>query len=129
MSRIRWLTSLLGLAAATAASAADPSPSAPEQAVIVYFHYGSRDLQPLFALEDQLESAVAKAHVGEYDGHEIAIDGSDGHLYMYGPDADRLFEAVKPVLESSRFMKGAKVKKRYGPPKDGVREVEVTLAP
>jgi hypothetical protein len=46
---------------------------------------------------------------------------------MYGPDADRLFEAVRPVLESAGFMRGARVRLRYGPPEDGVREREVVL--
>jgi hypothetical protein len=101
----------------------------PEHAVIVYFNYGSTDLQPLFALEDKLEQAISAANAGEFDGNEVAVDGSDGYLYMYGPDADKLFEAVRPVLESSSFMKGAAVTKRYGPPEDGIREVVVRIAP
>jgi len=100
-----------------------------EHAVIVNFAYiGSTDLDPLFALETQLESAIAAARVGEYDGNEMAVDGSDGTLYMYGPDADKLFAAVRPVLEACSFMKGAVAKLRYGPPADGVREHEVRLA-
>lgn len=39
---------------------------APEQAVIVHFQYGLPDLQPLFALEHRLESAINSAGVGEY---------------------------------------------------------------
>jgi hypothetical protein len=52
-------------------------------------------------LEKKLETAVGAAKVGEFDGNEMAVDGSDGFLYMYGPDADQLFDAVKPVLESA----------------------------
>lgn len=100
---------------------------APEHAVIVHFQYGSTDLSRLFQLEEKLEAAIAAASAGEFDGNEVATDGSDGFLYMYGPDADRLFEAVRPVLEAAPFMKGATARKRYGPPADGVREVEVTL--
>ena len=99
-----------------------------EHAVIVTFAYtGSTDLDPLFALESQLMAAINNAKVGEYDGNEVAVDGSDGTLYMYGPDADKLFSVVRPVLESCGFMKGATVKLRYGPPADGVREVMVQL--
>lgn len=98
-----------------------------EHAVIVHFSYGSTDLGPLHALEDRLEQAIASAGVGELDGNEIAVDGSDGYLYMYGPDADRLFETIRPVLESTGFAKGAKVTKRYGPPEDGVRESVIVL--
>ena len=101
----------------------------PEHAVIVSFAYmGSTDLDPLFALESQLEIAINAAQVGEYDGNEVAVDGSDGTLYMYGPDADKLFTVVRPVLEGCSFMKGAAVKLRYGPPADGVRESTVQLA-
>jgi hypothetical protein len=37
---------------------------AQEQAVIVHFKYGSRDLSRLFALEDKLEKAILKARAG-----------------------------------------------------------------
>lgn len=101
----------------------------PEHAVIVAFAYGgSTDLTPLFALERQLEAAIAAAHAGEYDGNEVAVDGSDGTLYMYGPDADRLFAAIKPALEACAFMKGAVAKLRYGPPAADTREREVRFA-
>jgi hypothetical protein len=98
-----------------------------EHAVIVQFQYGSTDLSRLFALEEQIEQAIAQHTAGEFDGNEVAADGSDGSLYMYGPDADRLFAAVRPVLECADFMRGARVTLRYGPPEDGVREREVVL--
>ena len=101
--------------------------SGSEQAVIVHFNYGQTDLDPLFAIERQLEKAVTEADVGEYDGNEVATDGSDGYLYMYGPDADALFAVVRPILESVPFMKGSVAHLRYGPPEDGVPEVEITI--
>jgi hypothetical protein len=52
----------------------------------------------------------------------------DATLYMYGQDADRLFEAVRPILKAATFMVGAKVRKRYGPPKDEIRETRTTIA-
>ncbi len=93
-----------------------------EQAVIAHFNYGSTDLTRLFETADRLKTAIEEAEVGEYDGHEIAVDGSDGTFYMYGPSADRLAEVVLPVLESTKFMAGAVVKVRYGPPAEGVDE-------
>jgi hypothetical protein len=99
-----------------------------EHAVLVHFAYGSTDLSRLFALEDRLEKAIAGAGVGELDGNEVAADGSEGSLYMYGFDADALFVVVRPILEATDFMRGARVQLRYGPPADGVREVEVVLA-
>jgi len=130
MKSLRWLAAAIGFGAASApAGAASPPAPAADHAVIVRFTYGSTDLSRLFELEDKLEPAIAAAKTGEYDGHEIAVDGSDGILYMYGPDADRLFETVEPILKATPFLNGAKVTVRYGPPADGVREREVSIAP
>jgi hypothetical protein len=108
----------------------DASAKPVEHAVIVTFSYGgSTDLGPIFALEARLTSDIATARVGEYDGNEVASDGSDGTLYMYGPDADALFTAVRPALEACDFMRGAVVRLRYGPPADGVIVREVLLPP
>jgi len=94
-----------------------------------FFNYGSKDLSRLFQLERRLESAIAEGGVGEYDGNEIATDGSDGFLYMYGPDADALFKVVKPILLDTTFTRGAKAKLRYGPPNAGAKEVVVVVEP
>jgi hypothetical protein len=99
-----------------------------EHAVIVHFDYGSQDLERLFELEDQLERAIEAQGVGEFDGNEIAVDGSDGTLYMYGPDADRLFAAIRPVLVATTAVRNAVATLRYGPPADGVREQKVKIA-
>ena len=100
---------------------------ATEHAVIVRFQYPFSDLSELQELEDELIDAIDSAGVGEFDGNEVATNTGDARLYMYGIDADRLFEAVKPVLESSSFMRGAIVTKRYGPPDPGVEEVQITI--
>jgi hypothetical protein len=89
----------------------------PEQSVIVHFSYGSTNLQHVYALEDLLRNAISEAAAGEYDGHEVAEDGSDGFYYMYGPDAEALYRAIGPVLEASSFMRGATLTLRFGPPK------------
>ena len=94
-----------------------------EQAVIVHFNYiGTTDLGPLQKLEQQLEAVLSGTSVGEYDGNEVATDGSDGYLYLYGHDAALLYSVIRPHLEACSFMRKAKVKLRYGPPIDGVRE-------
>lgn len=49
-----------------------------EHAVIINFQYGSTDFDPLFSLEDEIEKAIESNGVGEFDGDEIAVDGSDG---------------------------------------------------
>lgn len=99
-----------------------------EHAVIVRFDYGQADLSPLNELEDKLTAAIESAAVGEFDGNEVAIDGSDGTLYMYGPSADRLFEVVRPVLASATCIRNAVATIRYGSPEDGVEEKRVAIA-
>ena len=97
-----------------------------EHAVIIRFNYGIERLEDLHNLEDKLRSIIDN-NVGEYDGHEIATDYSDGILYMYGPNAEDLFKAIKPTLDETKFLKGAIAKLRFGPPADGVKEIEVEL--
>jgi hypothetical protein len=99
-----------------------------EHALIIRFDYGQTDLDPLYELEDKLIAAIESANVGQFDGNEVAMDGSDGTLYMYGPDADRLFEAVKPVLATATCIRNAIATLRYGPPEDGVKQREVPVA-
>ncbi len=122
MKLFRWFRTLLGIAAATATPLAQATPPKNEHAVVVHFAYGSKDLTKLFALEEELEKAILAAGVGEFDGNEVNVDGSDGYLYMYGPNADSLFAAIKPILEKTPFMRGAKAKLRYGPPQAGSQE-------
>ena len=99
----------------------------PEHAVIVRFNYGSTDMERLFALEQALEQALEGAGTGELDGNELAADGTEGVLYLYGPDAETLFATIRPTLESVDFMTGATASLRCGPPGEGVKEVEVVL--
>ncbi|MBA2589974.1 MAG: hypothetical protein H0U98_15275 [Alphaproteobacteria bacterium] len=95
--------------------------------MIVRFRYGSTNLNRLFELEDNIEAAIKAAHAGEFDGDEIATDGSDGFLYMFGPSADRLFEVVIPVLKTVDFMRGAEVTRKYGPMGKEVQETTTVL--
>ena len=98
-----------------------------EQNLIVHFRYGSTDLTRLFELEDKLEAAINAANAGEFDGEEVAADGSDGFLYMFGPSANRLFEVVTPILKAADFMRGAKVTCKYGSMGTEARETIVVL--
>jgi len=78
-------------------------------------------------LDEQLNTAVAESGVGEYDGHEIAVDLSDGSLYMYGPDAEALFDVVKPILSGVNCLREVTVTLRFGPPEEGVPERIIPL--
>lgn len=98
-----------------------------QHSVIITFNYGIEELDALFELEDKLRNAIELKQVGEYDGHEIAMDSSDGTLYMYGPNAEALFKCIKPILEETEFMRGAIAQLRFGPPSDDVKEIEIEL--
>ena len=94
-------------------SSAGGSPSTQE--VSVHFAYGSTNFQILYALQDQLESALLESKLGEFDGHDLATDGSDGTLFFSGPDAETIFATLRPILETAQFMRGATVTLRLGP--------------
>jgi hypothetical protein len=85
-----------------------------QHAVIVHFIYYKDELDPLYELERKLEQVINEQGVGLYDGHEIAVDDSDGFLYMYGPSAENLFRAIKPTLEETDFTRGAVANLRFG---------------
>jgi hypothetical protein len=101
--------------------------TSPKHSVVVAFKYGLPDLTALRDAEGKIEQAILKAGVGEYDGDEIAVDLADGSLYMYGPDADELYAAIRPVLEAVPFMKGATATLRYGGPADGARTTTIKV--
>jgi len=112
------------------ASAGEASARAPEQAVIVYFDYGHTDWKPFFGFEKILRDAVTASGVGDYDGNELAVDGSDGRLYMYGPNADKLFTVVRPILLSTALLRNITVTLRYGSVDDKLaRTVKLHLSP
>ncbi len=86
------------------------------QEVEVRFDYGSTNFQFAYALGDQIQVAVAEAKVGEYDGYELPADGSEGRFFVFGPDAEAIFRAIRPVLEASPLMRGATVTLWFGSP-------------
>ncbi len=98
-----------------------------EHAVIIHFNYGIEGMEKIYELRDKLDSIIEKNNLGEYDGHEIATDFSDGFIYMYGPNAESLFKGIKSTLEKTDFLNGAKAKLRFGPPEDGVKEITIEI--
>ena len=95
--------------------------------MIVRFEYQKEELDNLFGLCEKLEKVITNQNVGEFDGHELAIGGSDCFLYMYGSSAEVLFKTIQPILESTDFMKGGIAKLRFGPPEEGVKEIEIEI--
>jgi hypothetical protein len=98
-----------------------------EQALIIHFRYGSNDLTELFELENKLEDIIKKQNLGEFDGDEIATDCSDGFLYMYGPDARKIFDAIRDTLTATPFMRKAIAKLQFGPSEEDGKEENFIL--
>lgn len=93
-----------------------------EHAVIVCLKPAGR--LDLAALEDRLAVELEHTASGEYDGNEIALDGSEAILYFYGPDADALWTAVAPALRAQPVASGSHATKRYGTADDPTARTE-----
>ncbi len=75
-------------------------------------------------LQDQLREVIGMNGVGEFDGNEFGPEETT--LYMYGADAERLFQVVEPVLRGYPLCAEGFAVIRCGPP--GSPEREVPLA-
>lgn len=79
-----------------------------DHAVIIYCEYGIKNDQLFYELVDEfLDLMKQHEQIGYYDGHEIAMDNSDGYLYFYGGNAETIFKTIRPVLKSRHFMQNA----------------------
>ncbi|BAM89623.1 conserved hypothetical protein [Bradyrhizobium oligotrophicum S58] len=93
-----------------------------EHAVIAHIplregSFGSeRECAEIADLAARLQQAIDHQGVGEFDGDEFG--GGRCVLYMYGPDADRLFGVIAPILKAAPSARGGFVVKRYGDAKD-----------
>ena len=98
-----------------------------EQAVLVYLDgAGWSDTvyqEHAAELEDRLIEIIEQNGLGEFDG--IERGRSDTKLFMYGPDAERLFAGIEQTLLASPICPGARVVIRHGEP--GAEEREVRL--
>ncbi|WP_108660841.1 hypothetical protein [Acuticoccus kandeliae] len=75
--------------------------------------FGSdREREIISDLADSLATAINTYGVGEFDGEEFG--GGTCVLFMYGPDADRLFGVVEPILKACPLARGGFAVKRYG---------------
>jgi hypothetical protein len=102
-----------------------------EQAVLVWLklsggQFGTTEEQmQIYALEEKLEAIIRDRAVGEFDGHEFG----EGRcvLFMYGADADRLFDAIQTELKLTPISRSGAATKRYGSADDSnARETQVS---
>jgi hypothetical protein len=99
----------------------------PEHEVVIHFYYGSTNYQHMYAIEDLIRTTIIDAAVGKYEGHEVADEGSEVSLFMYGPDAEALYRVISPILAESPFMRGGTVTLWFGPRKWGTQKRIIEL--
>ena len=77
----------------------------------------------LATLEDHLLEAIQAGALGEFDGNEIGP--AETTLYLYGPDAERLFSGIESTLRGHPLCQNARVVIRYGGPGAEQREIRL----
>lgn len=83
---------------------------------------GADALDMLLALEMRLRRAMETTGTGEVDGHEIAMDDSEGSLWICGPDAKAMLKAALPIVCPSPLAPGGHVILCYGPRNETAQE-------
>lgn len=99
----------------------------PEQSLILTTVGVAVTLEEVFDLQDALTEAFARHSVGEVDGHEIAVDGSEALIYMYGPDAEAMFAVALPILKAHPATASSRAMLRFGEVADPNARVDVRL--
>ena len=100
----------------------------PEQALLLHLRLPESqtgdETPTIVALEEAIESALRAHRAGEFEGHDLR----DGvwTLYLYGPDAARIFDSVAEVVRSARLDPSSHAILRFGG--RGAREERVALA-
>lgn len=117
-------------ACAGSPTATDPSASTQpqaEHAVIIRIPApkDESDQIGLGQIEDPLIAALERSGAGEWDGHGTDLTTGESEIFLYGPDADRLYAAIEPALRDMPLPPGSYAVKQYGEP--GARETRVEL--
>ena len=79
----------------------------PKDAVIIQFG-PFNGLDEIRELDERLFQGIPD-HIGQHDGHEVAVDDSHGTLFTYGQNAEILFKTMQPILSDFDFLNGASV--------------------
>jgi hypothetical protein len=101
-----------------------PITADPRGSESVLIHLGREDFDLMIDLSYELVDALENNNLGMFDGNEIG--GGDTVFFMYGPDAELLFQYVAPVFRRNEFCKGAKAVMRWGSAPDAPKR-EVIL--
>lgn len=105
----------------------DKEKAAPKQEEAVIIHLDAVSLPDeiyqqydLITLEEKIREVLEKQNLGEYDGDESGPGVTK--IYLYGPDAEKMFSSLKPVLKNYPLCKNSKVLIRRGGPGATQRE-------
>jgi hypothetical protein len=102
--------------------------SRPEQALLLRLRLPEsravEEAPTIVALEEAIESALREHEAGELEGHDLR----EGvwTLYLYGPDARRIFESIAGVVRGARLDPSSHAIMRFG--ERGAREERIPLA-
>lgn len=96
-----------------------PAYSPEQQCVLIYIE--GEDLESSIPVQYALIDALKDESVGMFDGNEVG--GGKIVLFLYGPDAELLYQRIEPVLRADSFCLGAKAVIRWGSPGAPQREV------
>jgi hypothetical protein len=85
--------------------------------------FGTHDeRESIHKISDMLAEAIMARGAGEFDGD--VFGNGECELFMYGRDAGQIFDAISPVLNGWKALKGGYVIKRFGPPGSPSEKVE-----
>lgn len=93
-----------------------------EQAVIICLQFPVGKLQEkkavdaLYDLDDIFCNIIQTSGTGTYDGHEFCEgpDEESVRFFMYGPDANRMYDEIKPILQALPRLQEVSIIKQYG---------------
>lgn len=93
-----------------------------DQSVTVDFdELDDASLPHFFSLMEDLQAAIERSGVGEFDGN------ADAMLYAYGPDAEALWAVMEPLVRG--FGRPCEVELRLGPMEDDDAPTRVLALP
>jgi hypothetical protein len=104
------------------------NPKIEDQAVLLYLDVKTLSKEiyekyDLMTLEEKIIEVIKGRGLGEYDGNEIG--SGETVIFLYGPDAEKLFAAIEPIIRSYPLCKNARVLIRQGGPGAKQREVRI----
>jgi len=87
-----------------------------EQALIIDILKREVDVTPdaIETMIPEFDRVFQQKGLGEFDGEEIAVDGSHARLYFYGPDADAILVRLSDALKTNLSQYSVAAYLRYG---------------